>query len=154
MRRQAILAGSLLTVLATACGSAAEEPQVVEQIVVREPGQAAAPATAGAGEAMSLVALGEDAFQTCTGCHAFEAGAPSGAGPNLHGVIGRQAGSLSDYPYSQALAASAITWDEASLDRYLADPAGYVPGTDMMAGAVPDAETRGAIIAYLAANGE
>jgi cytochrome c len=154
MRRQAILAVSLLTVLATACGSAQEEPQVIEQIVVREPGETEVAAPAASAGAASLVALGEDAFQMCTGCHAFEAGAPSAAGPNLHGVVGRKAASLSDYPYSDALAASGITWDEDSLERYLADPAGYVPGTDMLAGAVPDAASRAAIIAYLAGAGE
>ena len=148
MHKQAILAAGLLTVLVTACGSSAQ-PQVVEQIVVREPGEEAPAASAPSGE-LSLVAMGEDAFQMCTGCHAFEAGAPSGAGPNLYGVMGRAAGSLEDYSYSDAFASSAITWDEASLDGFLADPAGYVPGTDMLAGAVPDADSRAAIIAYLA----
>lgn len=149
MRKQAILAVGLLTVMVTACGSSAEEPQIVEQIVVREPG-APAPAASAPADSANLVATGEDAFQMCTGCHAYEAGAPSGAGPNLYGVIGRKAGSLDGYPYSDALAASDITWDAASLDSYLADPAGYVPGTDMLAGAVPDANNRAAIIAYLA----
>lgn len=154
MRNQAILAVGLLTIMVTACGSSEEEPRVVEQIVVREPGDPeTASATAGPGDAASLVALGEDAFQACAGCHAVEAGAPSGAGPNLHGVIGRQAGSLGDFPFSDALAGSGVTWDEASLDRYLADPAGYVPGTEMLAGAVPDADSRTAIIAYLSSKG-
>lgn len=151
MRRQAILAAGLLTMMVTACGSA-EQPEVVEQIVVREPAQAeAAPVQA---ETVDLVALGEDAFQMCTGCHVNEAGARSTAGPNLHGVMGRVAGSLDGYPYSEALAASQITWDEASMDAYLTDPGAYMPGTDMLAGAVPDDEARAAIIAYLTASAE
>lgn len=151
MQKQAILAATLFTMMVAACGSA-ETPEVVEQIVVREPGQAgAAPAQA---ETLDLVALGEDAFQMCTGCHVNEAGARSTAGPNLHGVVGRVAGGVEGYPYSEALAASQIIWDEASLDAYLTDPGGYMPGTDMLAGAVPDDETRAAIIAYLSTSPE
>lgn len=153
MRKNAIMAASLLTVMVTACGSS-EQPEVVEQIVVRDRGEAeAAPVVAEEG-ALDLVAAGEDAFQMCTGCHVIEAGAPSSAGPNLHGVVGRVAGSLEDYPYSEALIASDVTWDDASLDGFLADPSGYLPGTDMMAGAVPDDETRAAVIAYLTAQSD
>ncbi|MHA7819753.1 MAG: c-type cytochrome [Erythrobacter sp.] len=146
MRNNALLAACLLTVMVTACGSS-EQPEVIEQIVVREPGD---PAPATADLSGDLVAMGEDAFQVCTGCHTVDAGAPSAAGPNLHGVVGRVAGSLENFPYSEALAASQVTWDEATLDRYLADPAGYIPGTDMQVGTVTDPEARAAIIAYLA----
>lgn len=146
MRNNALLAACLLTVMVTACGSS-EQPEVVEQIVVREPGD---PTPAPADLTGDVVAMGEDAFQVCTGCHTVEAGAPSAAGPNLHGVVGRVAGSLENFPYSEALAASQVTWDEATLDRYLADPAGYIPGTDMQVGTVTDPEARAALIAYLA----
>ena len=161
MRNRAMGSVCLLTVMATACGSA-EQPEVVEQIVVREPG-AAAPAPAAAPVeaqdapevgAVDLVALGEDAFQVCTGCHMVDASGRSAAGPNLYGVIGRKAGSLEGYDYSDAFAASDITWDETSLDGFLADPQTYLPGNEMLAGAVPDDETRAAVIAYLATQGE
>lgn len=169
MQKQAIFAAGLLTILVTACGSA-EQPEVVEQIVVREPGSpqagaaevvaaeaagsvAAAEAEAGAA-AVDLVALGEDAFQVCTGCHSVDPDGRSAAGPNLYGVLGRKAGSLEGYSFSDAFAASDITWDEASLDGFLADPQGFIPGNEMLAGGVPDAENRAAIIAYLAAQGE
>ena len=150
MRREAFIAAGLLAMMTTACGGS-EEPQVVEQIVVREPGQAA-PAVeeiAGEDEAGDLVAAGKAAFAMCTGCHVAEAGAPSRAGPNLHGVFGRKAGALDDFAYSDALAGSGLTWDAATLDRYLANPTGTVPGTIMASGAVEDAERRAAIIAYL-----
>lgn len=152
MRNRAMLGVCLLTVMVTACGSS-EAPEVVEQIVVRERGapDVVAAAVGGAGD---LVALGEDAFQTCTGCHSVAADGRSSAGPNLYGVMGRQAGSLEGYSFSDAFVASDITWDEASLDGFLADPQGYIPGSEMLAGAVPDDETRAAIIAYLAQQGE
>ena len=148
MRKQAILAASLLALLA-ACGGSAEEPPG-EQIVVREPGQPVegrAPASEG-GE-VDLVAAGEAAFGVCSGCHVAEEGEPSMAGPNLHGVFGRQAGALDDFAYSDALASSDITWDNETLDRFLANPTGYAEGTTMVAGGVSDGETRAAVVAYL-----
>lgn len=153
MRTNAIFAASLLTLVA-ACGGSAEEPPV-EQIVVREPGEPAANATIVANAdsagtaAVDLLAKGEAAFAVCSGCHVAEAGQPSAAGPNLYGVIGRQAGALDDFGYSDALAGSEITWDIATLDRFLANPSGYVPGTSMVAGGVSDGENRAAIVAYL-----
>lgn len=157
MRNNAIVAGGLLAAALAACGSNEPLP-VVEQIVIREPGEPAAnsvieQAARAAGESagdMDLVALGEEAFQLCTGCHNADPGGPSMAGPNLHGIVGMAAASKPDYPYSAALAASGITWDAASLDRFLANPAAYVEGTSMVAGAVRDGEERAAIVAYLA----
>lgn len=145
MRRSAFAAVSLLTMALAACGSDAPEYEVVEQIKVREPG-AAPPIVAAATD---LVAVGERVFATCTGCHAADKDSPSSAGPNLYGVFGREAGALDDFAYSEALAGSGITWDEVSLDRYIADPEGAVPGTYMSAGAVPQPEQREALIAYL-----
>lgn len=151
MRNQAILAASLLALLA-ACGGSAEEPPV-EQIVVREPGtpsQAPALPTREPGAPPFPAAAGERAFAVCSGCHVAEQGEPSMAGPNLHGVFGRQAGALDDFAYSDALASSEITWDNETLDRFLANPSGYVEGTTMVAGGVSDGENRAAIVAYLA----
>ena len=152
MRKAAFHAAFLLPLMVAACGSS-EQPEVVEQIVVREPGDPAPAAPLADGPA-DLVAMGEDAFQACTGCHGVEAGAPSAAGPNLYGVVGRKAGSLEGYPFSDALAASDVTWDAASLDGFLADPDGFIPGSEMAPGTVRDADKRKAIIAYLSTFGE
>lgn len=145
MRKSAFAAVGLLTVALAACGSDAPEYEVVEQIKVREPG-AAPPIVA---VATDMSAAGEMVFATCTGCHAADKDSPSGAGPNLYGVFGREAGAREDFAYSEALANSGIVWDAASLDRYIADPAGTVEGTYMSAGAVPQADQREALIAYL-----
>ncbi|MEP1422203.1 MAG: c-type cytochrome [Erythrobacter sp.] len=139
--------------MTAACGTSAEPPKVAEQIIVRERGapDAAGPSTGGS---QDLVSLGEDVFQTCKGCHSLDADGRSSAGPNLYGVMGRKAGSHEGYSYSDALAASDITWDEASLDGFIADPQGYIPGSEMVVGALRDDERRKAVIAYLAAQGE
>ncbi|MGB3471223.1 MAG: c-type cytochrome [Erythrobacter sp.] len=152
MRNSAFLTVGLLTAMLAACGSAEPAP-VVEQIIIREPGAPVADAGA-APAALDKVALGEEAFQACTGCHNAEAGGPNMSGPNLHGVVGRKAGAVASYDYSDALAGSDITWNYGTLDRFLANPGGYVPGTDMVAGAVRDGERRAAIVAYLASTSE
>lgn len=127
--------------LLASCGGPKEQPPI-EQIVVRQPGQPAAAAA-------SPTDPGKVAFAICSACHSVAEGAASGTGPNLAGVIGRKAGSLPDFAYSEAMKGSGITWTESELDAFLADPAGKVPGTSMTAGAVPDEARRAAIIAYL-----
>ena len=134
-----------LALALSACGSPAEAP--VEQIVVRQPGAAPVPATPAAGD---LVAAGKAAFAACAACHSAERGGASTIGPNLHGVVGRAAGSVAGFGYSPAMAKSGLTWTERELDAFLANPSGKVPGTAMAAGQVGDAQRRAAIIAYLA----
>ncbi|MBN8925889.1 MAG: cytochrome c oxidase assembly protein [Rhodospirillales bacterium] len=89
---------------------------------------------------------GEELFeQRCTACHALDR---NKAGPALGGVFGRRAGSVPGYNYSPALLASGVEWDQDDLDRWLADPRGFVAGARMPI-KIPDATTRRDIIAYL-----
>ncbi len=81
----------------------------------------------------------------CSGCHALDR---DDEGPRLRSVFGRQAGSVPGFKYSAALKASKLVWDQASLDRWLADPDDLVPGNSM-AYHVSDAEQRSAILEYL-----
>ncbi len=145
-----VLLASLAPLGLTACSSESQEP--LEQIIVREPGEAAPAVTGATGgtTATDLVAAGKAAFAACTACHSVQQGAASGVGPNLYGIVGRAAGSLEGFSYSEAMVSSGISWDSAALDDYLANPGAVVPGTSMSAGAVADPERRAAIIAYLA----
>lgn len=89
-------------------------------------------------------------FARCQTCHATDARAGAGAGPNLWGVAGARAGSRAGYPYSSALKASKLVWTQAALRRYLADPAATVPGTRMPKVVMTPAE-REALVSYLGA---
>ena len=76
-------------------------------------------------------AAGETTFKACLTCHRIGAGATNFVGPELNGVVGRKAGSVPGYHYSPANRDSGLTWDEATLTKYLRSPREVVPGTKM-----------------------
>jgi cytochrome c len=86
--------------------------------------------------------------QQCQMCHVSAKDAKPTLAPNLSGVAGRKAGTSAFASYSPALKASGLVWNEANLDRFLTAPGKLVPGTRMVI-AVPDAQRRAAVIAYL-----
>jgi cytochrome c len=81
----------------------------------------------------------------CTGCHGLDADKD---GPRLRGVFGRKAASVPSFQYSEALRKSGLTWDAASLDKWLTEPDAFVKDTDM-AFRVANEKERSAIIQYL-----
>ena len=97
---------------------------------------------AGAGDAGS----GEAIYARCGACHSLEL---DRAGPRHCGLIGRKAGSVQGFEYSDGMKRSGIVWSEATLDRFLASPGEVVPGTPMAAFGVGDARERADLIAYL-----
>ncbi len=99
------------------------------------------------------VAEGQKAFRVCGGCHTDVKG-HNGFGPSLYGVVGRPAGSLPDYRYSDAMRRSGIVWDDAALDAFIAAPRDTVRGTKMPYGGMKDAVKRAAVIAYLKGLGD
>jgi cytochrome c len=86
-------------------------------------------------------------FTQCAVCHSVDGS--KGTGPTLKGVIGRESGSVPGFRYSRAMKGAQITWDDQSLDRYLADPQEFVPGNAMPFSGLSDAAERAEIIAYL-----
>ncbi|MCE8022466.1 c-type cytochrome [Halomonas sp. MCCC 1A11036] len=91
---------------------------------------------------------GERLFRSqCVGCHSVEPGVHLG-GPSLHALLGRPAGSLDDFDYSPALAGAELTWDAPTLDAFLADPSGFLPGNRMVLWGL-DERSRRAIVRYL-----
>jgi cytochrome c len=88
---------------------------------------------------------GKTLYQACTACHTID---ENDIGPRHRGVVGRHAGSLTDYSYSPALKNSGVVWDETTLDRWLTNPSALVPGTKMFF-RLDDPQMRADIIAYL-----
>ena len=94
---------------------------------------------------------GRSAFEKrCTGCHALD---HEKTGPRLAGVVGRKAGTVSGFPYSDAVKKSALVWNEAALDKWLADPETVIPDTEM-AFRLENPVERAAIIAFLKETGK
>ncbi|MEO6152031.1 MAG: c-type cytochrome [Croceibacterium sp.] len=87
-------------------------------------------------------------FAQCSACHSTEPG-KNGIGPSLAGIYGDKAATVPGYDFSDAMKSSGLTWNQATLDRYLTDPKGVVPGTKMTFAGVKDAAKRKAIIDYL-----
>ena len=106
----------------------------------------ALPAVASAQDAEA----GKKVFTKCAPCHAIGPGAKNKVGPEQNGLIGRKAGSVEGFAYSEAMKKSGITWDEAQLDEYITDPKKKVPGNKMLFPGVKDEIERSDLIAYLA----
>ena len=90
---------------------------------------------------------GQKVFLLCVGCHG-DTPQHRPTGPHLFNIVGRQAGVLEGFRYSNALSESGIFWDQRTLDDFIANPTQRLPGT-MMAVGVPDAKDRADLIEYL-----
>jgi cytochrome c len=91
--------------------------------------------------------VGRQVFARCAACHSTTPG-ENKVGPSLAGVYGRKSGSEPNFNYSGALRSAGITWDEHTLDKFLANPARDVRGTKMPIN-VPNATDRQNVITYL-----
>jgi cytochrome c len=84
------------------------------------------------------------AASACMACHG-----PAALGPSLTGVVGRKAGSIPGFLYSRVMKGSDITWDEQTLERFIADPQQVVPGNRMPFAGLEDAAQRAEVVRYL-----
>jgi cytochrome c len=92
--------------------------------------------------------VGKTVFAThCAVCHATEAG-QNKVGPSLAGIVGSKSGSVPGFDFSTAMKDANVTWDDANLDKYLANPTGFAHGTKMFVN-LPSETDRQNVIAYL-----
>ena len=94
---------------------------------------------------------GQVAFNNhCRTCHSVQPG-DNRLGPNLHAIIGRKAGAEKEYAaYSQAMKSADLTWDAATLEKFIADPEAVVRNNNMKPyKGIPDPGLRKEIVAYL-----
>ena len=85
----------------------------------------------------------------CQACHTLGADEPHRIGPNLHGVFGRTAATAPGFEYSDALRGSKIVWTPETLDRWLAAPTDFLPGTTMVFAGYANPDDRDALLEYL-----
>jgi cytochrome c len=87
----------------------------------------------------------------CRACHELKPAPGHKVGPNLAGFIGRKAATVPGFSFSSALKTSGLTWDRATLDRWLEKPSAVVPGNTMAFAGIASPKDRAALIAYLEA---
>jgi cytochrome c len=99
------------------------------------------------------VAKGEQVFAKCQTCHSINAGGANGSGPNLHGVMGKKHGHMAGFAYSEALLAVPGNWNWDEMDKWLASPKKYAPGTKMAFPGISNPEERASLLLYINAQG-
>ena len=99
--------------------------------------------------ALGNMAHGEKVFKKCSACHMIASGGKNMIGPNLWGVIGRTAGSVSDYKYSKAMTAYAKQWSFEEMNGYLIKPQAYIKGTKMAFAGLRKEKDRASVILYM-----
>ena len=110
-------------------------------------------AVTGLGALLTTHAMAQDAvagkqvFGQCSVCHSIDG--TNGAGPTLKGIVGSKAGEVPGFRFSRAMKGSNVTWDDKTLDDFIADPQKAIPGSVMPFSGVADAKQRADMIAYL-----
>lgn len=98
--------------------------------------------------ASASVEKGQAAAKQCAACHTFEKGGPNRVGPNLFGIVGEKRGEGRGFNFSAAMKAKGGEWTLEELNKFLANPRGYIPGTNMTFAGLRDSQ-RADVIAYL-----
>ena len=112
---------------------------------------------AGYGDIMTLLSSanvddGKKIFKKCTACHSIAKDGTNKIGPVLWGVLGRQAGSISDYKYSKAMTAYGKPWSFEEMNGFLTKPKDWIKGTKMSFAGLKNEKDRAAVILFMNKN--
>ncbi len=147
-KRTRRLSAAALILATAACGEAEQDEAA---------GPGSAPAAAGSVETAAvavddpaLFEAGRRAYRQCVACHRIDREETLPNGPHLVGLLGRPAGAVDAFAYSDAMLESGIVWTEETIAAYLRDVRGYIPGNRMNAPNVRDEERLEALIYYIA----
>jgi cytochrome c len=95
---------------------------------------------------------GAKIFKKCAACHSITQGGSNKIGPALWGVLGRKAGSVSDYKYSKAMVAYGKAWSFEEMNDFLIKPKDWIKGTKMSFAGLKNPKERAAVILYMNEN--
>jgi cytochrome c len=99
--------------------------------------------------AKASIEKGANSAKKCSACHNFTKGGPNLVGPDLWSVVGRQKASVAGFNYSAAMKAKGGNWTIDDLNQFIANPRGYIPGTNMTFAGIPRESERADVIVYL-----
>ena len=160
VRIKTIFAVATMSVLSAACSGGGAQSD--DTAPASPPGANVAPVDTGPPAAEDVSTLdgveyasltgnaesGKSSFAQCRTCHVVDPGM-NRIGPSLAGIVGREAGTVAGFNYTDANANSGITWTEEKLFQFLEKPQRVIPKTKMIFAGIPDAQKRADMIAYL-----